>query len=114
VIFVITWVQLTYCEQCTASLTTLKSFTNDASAAAAAVLLLLQALDYTAAFTAAVAGLAAFNAQGALAACSSSGEAMRVMRYCAEQLHASLPADAALHDGICLSCACLAKPVAWC
>jgi hypothetical protein len=38
------------------------------------LLLLCQALDYTAAFTAAVAGLSAFNAQGALAACSSSGE----------------------------------------
>ncbi|WIA11041.1 hypothetical protein OEZ85_011194 [Tetradesmus obliquus] len=31
------------------------------------------ALDYTAAFTAAVAGVAAFNAQGALATCGSSG-----------------------------------------
>jgi hypothetical protein len=46
------------------------------------LLLLCQALDYTAAFTAAVAGLAAFNAQGALAACGSSGEHMRGFGHC--------------------------------
>jgi hypothetical protein len=53
-----------------------------ASATAAAASLLFQALDYTAAFTAAVAGLAVFDAQGALAACGSSGKTIFGMVVC--------------------------------